>query len=331
MRDKFFQTYLNSDGRFYFRINPGWTCRKDQVFIVCSLQSEQMKINVDYHFHPNLPLNHMVALRKVKKIYLRCQEMEINCLLITEHSYKNPRRAYNYMKSFLPANFYIFPGVEYITRDKIDIIVFSRDEKIYDYPELRSFMLSFEELVDFVISKPDLEAFVTHPFTLGGTGIVRRKGIFFTRMMIDKLGAVEMSYTVFSSLKKAVNRHTIMRKIFARSLYKIGLNEILPREFYPKNIKFLAAGSDAHHIKQIGTCCELAVIGEVSTRSVFQAIISNKRPRIRLLNAHTPYLMIRSGMTSFGEFFCKQRKRAGNGVRKKLIGLRRKILSRVDY
>lgn len=286
-----------------------------------------MIIRADYHFHPNLSKKHFSAIRKVKNIYKKCAELGINCLLITEHSYKKPRRAFDYMKKLKPDNFYIFPGLEYVTRDKIDIIIFSASERIYDYPELKSFRLNYEELVDFVCSKPDLQAFVTHPFTLGGTGVVKRKGIYFTQKMINKLGAVEICYTAFSSLKQLVRKLPASRNFFKSSVYKIGLNEFLPQEFYPEKLKFVAVGSDAHHVKQIGNFCEIEIKGQDnSEKKVFKALVSSKSPRIFIAAKETPYLLIRSGITTFSEFFLKERVRLGLKIKKR-IKLGRKVES----
>lgn len=257
-------------------------------------------------------------MRKVRAIYRRCRQLGINALLVTEHSYKSPRRAFDYMRSFLPEGFYLFPGLEYITRDQIDIIVFSRSERIYDYPELTSFTLSFEELVAFVRGKNDLEAFVTHPFTLGGTGIVKRKGISFTRAMVEKLGAVEVSYNVFAPMRRVAETKNWTRSLFKKFLYKVNLNENFPVEFYPRRRKFFAVGSDAHHVKQIGTCCELEV-DCCEREAVFTAIVNNKAPRVVWGGKQGSYWFLRAGMTSAGEYILKQKTRAGGGIRKRLV------------
>lgn len=256
-------------------------------------------------------------MRKVKAVYRRCRQLGINALLITEHSYKSPRRAFDYMRSALPKGFYLFPGLEYITRDQIDIIVFSRSEEIYDYPELTSFTLSFEELVAFVNKKDELEAFVTHPFTLGGTGIVKRKGISFARAMVEKLGAVEVSYDVFAPLRRVVETKNWTRSLFKKFLYKVSLNENFPVEFYPRRCKFFAVGSDAHHVKQIGTCCELEV-DCCEPEAVFAAILNNRFPRVVLGEKQGSYWFMRAGMTAAKEYILKQKMRAGGGIKKRL-------------
>lgn len=229
------------------------------------------KIKVDYHFHPNLPRNEKAAEKKVGAIYKKFKESDIRAAIITEHIYKNYRRAWDLMKKHKPADFIIFPGIEYVTRENIDIVFFSDDESIYN-DELKPFDLSYEEIVGYIKRNSKLFGFVTHPFTLGRTSIIDKKGAEFTKKMSNKLGAVEVSYTVFSGLKNRLNK-PLLRTIFSGILGRIAKNENLPFEFYPDKINFLAIGSDAHHIREIGPCAEV----DVTNGDVFLSIINNKK------------------------------------------------------
>ena len=55
------------------------------------------KIKIDYHFHPNLPKNEDRATEKCKKILAQFEKKKIDVVIITEHAYKNPKRAFNFL------------------------------------------------------------------------------------------------------------------------------------------------------------------------------------------------------------------------------------------
>lgn len=231
----------------------------------------QTTIKADYHFHPNLPADEKKAARKISAIYKKFRELEISAIIITEHVYKNSERAYHLMKKYEPKEIKIFPGMEYVTKENIDIIIFSEDEKIYQYKELFPFKLSYEEVLEFISKNKNIFSFVTHPFTLGRTSILDKKGLDFTKKAIDKLGAVEAYYGVFSQLKIVLNL-PFLKKIFSKKLERIGNNENLPAQLYSSKIKFLAAGSDAHYVWEIGNYAEISCNGD----KIFKAIVENK-------------------------------------------------------
>lgn len=87
---------------------------------------------VDYHFHPNLPRSKRLAQQKIKKLYTTLEQAKIDIVVVTEHVYKNPARAYRAMAQYKPSHITLFPGLEYTTQEGIDIIIFARDESLYD-------------------------------------------------------------------------------------------------------------------------------------------------------------------------------------------------------
>ena len=155
------------------------------------------EIKVDYHFYPNFSRKEARATQKITKIYKKFQELDIKVVIVTEHVYKNYLRAWQLMEKYKPDNIFIFPGMEYVTKENIDICLFSKTASIYQY-NFRPFQLNYKELILFLKRHPDVFGFVTHPFTLGRTSIVDKKGKVFTKNAIDELGTVEAVYTVFS-------------------------------------------------------------------------------------------------------------------------------------
>ena len=71
---------------------------------------------VDYHFHPNLPVGEKAALDKCKSWWQEFEKKGINVVVITEHVYKHPERAFKLMQETKPEGCYVFPGMEYLTK-----------------------------------------------------------------------------------------------------------------------------------------------------------------------------------------------------------------------
>lgn len=265
-----------------------------------------MKLRIDYHFHPNLPKNDENARKKCKNIWQKFQEKNIKYIVVTEHAYKNPKRAYNLMIKEKPENYFCFPGIECITKEGIDIIVFSNTSNIYNYRELKPFNLLYFELIDFVNSKNNLYAFVTHPYTLGLTSVINKLGEKVYIKSLNLLNAVEISNGAFDNLFFLISKFPL-NFIFRSKLKKIIKSKNLPKSDYPKNIKFLVAGSDAHYAEEIGNCYEINYSGNLTKDSIFKIITNN-------LGGGKPYserkkfsliLLLKTAFTASHEFFIK--------------------------
>ncbi|MAG07917.1 hypothetical protein CMO89_00420 [Candidatus Woesearchaeota archaeon] len=264
------------------------------------------KLRIDYHFHPNLPKNNQRALKKCRYWWEKLKENNIQCLIITEHSYKNPRRAFELMDKARPKGFFCFPGMEYITKEGIDIIVFSDTPKIYGLDELKPFRLKYNDLVDFVLSKKNLFAFVTHPYILGTTSVIRNLNRKDYTKAVNLLGAVEISNSVYDNLE------IIMKKIPFNIIFKQKLENIkktrdLPKSDYPKDIKFLAAGSDATYTQELGNCFEIDLPKKEVPSNIFQYVAKNKgKGRVSVKEKKLNLLLLlQTASTVFNEFLIK--------------------------
>ena len=258
------------------------------------------EIRADYHFHPNLPKNEKEAARKISDIYRKMGKIGIEAIIVTEHVYKDYERAWRLMKKYKPKNISLFPGLEYTSKENIDICLFSETEKIYEHKFI-PFQKTYEEIISFIKTNPEVVGFVTHPFTLGTTSLIDKKGEKFAKEKINILGSVEAAYTTFSELKSILKK-TGLSKILTNLMNRIEKNETLPKEFYPSKIIFLAAGSDAHHVWEIGTYAKV----KLENKSVFHSITNNKELLIAGERKSSPKQMIISLITIFRESCLKK-------------------------
>jgi len=282
-----------------------------------------MSFRIDYHFHPNLPSNEEKAKEQCSEFWKKFKEKKIGCVIVTEHAYKNPERAYKLMKETKPEEIYLFPGIECITRDGVDLIVFSKEESIYKYRELTSFSLSYIDLVHFLHNHSELHGFVTHPYTLGQTSVVKKLGESAYLHSLNKLGAVEISNSSFNNVKPLLQKRGI-RSFAHKKVNQINKVENLKHSLPPKDIKFLAAGSDAHHVEEVGNCYE--VDDTASTIDEAFKLVSYNRGRGRVIfenRERTSFsLLYKTGVTTFGEFLIKQKLRISTRKSRKSLSLK---------
>lgn len=270
-----------------------------------------MKIRIDYHFHPNLPKNEDKANKKCEKILDQFCKKKINTVIVTEHAYKNPKRAFNLLKKQSSKSLFCFPGIECVTKEGIDIIVFSKNEKIYEYEELKEFKLSYLNLIEFIKTKHDLYAFVTHPHTLGLTSVINKLGTNAYHKSVNQLNAVEISNGAFDNLFFLTKLFPFKLLLKSR-LESIKKTKTLPTSEYPKTINFLAAGSDAHHIEDIGNYYEITTKAlDLNEEDVFKILTTNKgKGKVYFDNSKSfsLSLLIKTGLTALNEFIMKKTK-----------------------
>ena len=269
-----------------------------------------MKINIDYHFHANISFFDSFAKRKCKRIWDKFKKENIQVVISTEHAYKNPSRAFKFLNMLKPEGFYCFPGVECITKEGVDIIVFSDNEKIYKYKELEPFKLSYFDLIDFVKSKGDLYSFVTHPHTIGLTSVINKLGFDAYKKSLSLLNAVEISNGAFDNLIILI-KNLRLTSLLSNYTKKIEKTRNLPKSEYPSTINFLAVGSDAHHVEEIGNCYEIDLNNKLlNSKNVFDLVIMNHGKGKILFdknNSFNFYLLIKTACTVLSEFIIKQK------------------------
>ncbi|MCX5773165.1 MAG: hypothetical protein NTX05_00925 [Fusobacteria bacterium] len=277
---------------------------------------ELMELRVDYHFHPNLKTDETKAIEMAHKWWETFREVGVNTLLVTEHVYKNPKRAYEIMKSTQPEEMYCFPGLEYLTSEGVDLIMFSRSDSIYDYPELTPYNLTYEEAIAFIETHEDIYGFVTHPYVPSKTGIIKNLGYEKFQYYVKRLGSLEIVSVggmqhVIKFLHQLDNAQIISRKVSKKHRFKLQKSMVVPEyDYHIHNLKFIAVGSDAHHFSELGNYLE--VTSPSSTlQDIFNTIITSKDGKIHM-NYHghlekRPHRgVIRSSITVFKEYLMKQ-------------------------
>ncbi|MBI2549353.1 hypothetical protein HYW21_08450 [Candidatus Woesearchaeota archaeon] len=269
-----------------------------------------MKFTVDYHFHPNLPRNEERAIRKCKLWWRALKEHHINTVVVTEHVYRNPQRAYQLMKKTKPRTSFVFPGMEYLTQEGADIIIFDQTPKIYSLAQLQPYRMTLEQTIVFV-KLQGLAAFVPHPYTPGATSIIKKKGEVFYHQATDFLGAIEITNTCFTDVEKILSK--LPKKVLARKRTQMEKVNNLPKQDYPHQIKFLAAGSDAHHREALGVHIAITCPPE----KLYRSIISNTNPHLVIppIEKTHYWLVCKESITSIHEFLIKNVVRVKQRVR----------------
>jgi|GEM_PF-2138080 len=277
---------------------------------------KNVELRIDYHFHPNLNKSELKAIEMAHKWWQTLQEVGVNVVLITEHIYKNPKRAYEIMKRTMPKEMVCFPGMEYLTKEGIDLILFSQSESLYEYQELTPYNLTYEEAIIFIESHPDIHGFITHPYVPSKTGIIKNLGYEKFQYYLKRLGALEVVSVggmqhVIKLLKALDNAQIISKKLSIKQRFKVRSSMKVPEfDYHLHDLKFIAVGSDAHHFSELGNY--LAVSSPSNALSdIFNTIISSKEGKIHMnyhghLEKHPHIGVLRSGVTVFKEYLMKQ-------------------------
>jgi phosphatidylglycerophosphate synthase len=224
------------------------------------------KIKVDYHFHPNLPIFIPVFQKwlrpwKAHAVWKGFKDHNLDVVFITEHSYKSPKLSFEILEKHRPKNAkaLLIPAVEALTKEGIDILVFSKNKRdIYSQKRLLCpYEMTMDEVVELITKNKKLHGIVVHPFTPGTTSIVDHLGEKKTKEIIEKLKMVEIHNYSFASLQKWMKKFGL-NKIFKKLHKKIGNTTKVPARIIPKNT-ILTGGSDAHQVSVMGDYMEIEI------------------------------------------------------------------------
>ncbi len=237
------------------------------------------KLLVDYHFHPNLSKHDGLAQYKCRAIWKAFSKLHIDVAVVTEHVYKNPSRAYRILAAAKPDGHptHVFPGIEALSIEGIDMICFSETEEIYGHQKLMvPKQLSVEEMIDYVQGHPGLYASVAHPYSPGHSGLIRRLGKNEGERLIKKLGAVEVSNACFHGSKKIAD-YSGLSNIFQETREYMNYTSHLPEEFLkPLDISLFTGGSDAHVIVDMGSGLLVPAPTSSDRQNIFETITHNQ-------------------------------------------------------
>ncbi|MFC1662675.1 hypothetical protein ACFL04_00730 [Patescibacteria group bacterium] len=235
-----------------------------------------MLIKADYHMHPNLPASDERAIKQCQKYWAAYQKYNIKNVVVTEHAYKNPKRAYYFMKKTEPPDSKCYPGVECVTKEGIDIVLFSDQISIYSELAVRSYQLDIEQFVRLIKDKNGIYGFIPHPYAPNKISMIYNIGYQAYLKYKEIFRAVEISNGSYDNLLRFIKFFPL--KIFFRNKINIfKKTQILPLADYPKDVRFLAVGSDAHHYENVGNCYEF----EAKHKNSFNNLIDNQDGKIK--------------------------------------------------
>ncbi|MFA6475407.1 MAG: hypothetical protein WCV88_04390 [Patescibacteria group bacterium] len=233
---------------------------------------------VDYHFHPNLSKYNFLAKRKCLSIWQEFTNQHMDVVVVTEHVFKNPPRAYELLLAARPpdAATVIFPGIEALTSEGIDLIVFAQDERIYRHQKLMvPKQLSLLEMIQYIKQQPDLVASVAHPALFGHSGSERQVGKSITIKAIRLLGGAEIANACFKG-SLAFMKLAHMSTFFGTAAAQMAKVHTLPEEYYQyPEVTLYTGGSDAHVTSQIGSGLEVAPAPLTDRLAVWKNISTN--------------------------------------------------------
>jgi hypothetical protein len=255
---------------------------------------------VDYHFHPNFNFSsRRSAARRAAKIWRAFYAHRLDVVVVSEHSWKRPVESFQLLQFYRPpgARLVLLPGVEVLTREGLDVVVFGNCRSWYEDPELHSLLrpyrLRFNEVVDIVgAERSRLAGFLPHPYTRGTTGSVEFFGRDGAMALAERLGGVEASNNCYG------NALSLSRRLGARILpatyQRMHLTACLDEGFLDSAAgAFLAHGSDAHFPEDIGYGCLVESVADpdcaktafsvLCTNGNRQAVRIRKKPRVKRL------------------------------------------------
>lgn len=237
-------------------------------------------MRADYHFHPNLPLflpgiGPLLSRARARSIWKAFSRWNLSAVIVAEHAYKHPQRSFEILESQKPADArtVIFPGVEVLTSEGVDMVVFAEEKEpiFLKHDLLVPWKLSCEEVIRRIESDPLLFGIVTHPFTPGRTSIVRILGRPFTEQAISRLKFLEQHNTTLASLQTLMES-TGLRRLFPVKYHQMCETFSCPLPLPPGIIG--TCGSDAHHPWAIGDCTEFEEPCPAKPEDVFSLMTS---------------------------------------------------------
>ncbi|MDP3970960.1 MAG: hypothetical protein Q8P90_04650 [bacterium] len=242
------------------------------------------KILVDYHFHPNLSKNDNWARHKCKAIWHEFVAKKMDVVVITEHVFKNPARAFRLLQETKPKDTttLIFPGIEALTKEGVDFIVFAKDTTIYDHQKIMvPKQLDVFEMINYLKKYPSLFGSIAHPYGLGNSGIIHQIGLEKSLAAINLLGGVEVSNVCFRGSQKFFD-YFKLSKIFKEKRQRSEWVSKFPNKFYDINkMNLITGGSDAHVIVEIGSGLKVPIKNKATRSEIFKAISHNKSTTVK--------------------------------------------------
>lgn len=234
-------------------------------------------LRVDTHFHPNFSfwLPEYLIRRRARKIWEMFRKRKLDAVFVSEHAFRNPLRSYETLMKYRPRNArtQLVPAVEALTREGIDMIVFSRDSYVFSRRDiLTPYRLTIEQLIRRVQKNPRLHGVLPHPSIPSDTGILRHRTARETRKDECILHCAEAYNASLVGLRTLLSV-CHLRGIFHRLSGQMERTIRMPARLLPHGI-ILLGGSDAHHLWDMGSCLLVHTRRPKNPQALFRAILS---------------------------------------------------------
>lgn len=278
---------------------------------------------VDYHFHPNFNFSSNRSIyKRATKIWRAFNAHRLDVVVVSEHSWKRPVESFRLLQLYRPpgVKVVLLPGVEVLTREGLDVVVFGSCRSWYEDPILHSllkpYVLKVNDVVEIVSAERSrLAAFLPHPYTRGTTGSVEFFGRERAVALAERLGGVEASNNSYGNALSLTRR--LGSRILPSTYRRMHLTARLDEAFLDSAAgAFYAHGSDAHFPEEIGYGCFVDSVVEAGcAKSAFSVLCTNdnrqavrlrKKPRVKRI-WHTA----RSAGITFREAMQKRALRRG--------------------
>lgn len=237
----------------------------------------------DYHFHPNFRSSWSRIRNKAARIWNAFDDLGLDVVVVTEHSYKSPVEAYEIMSQSRPPGMHTFliPGVEVLTAEGMDVIVFGEDPKWYEDRAARLLMEPYgptiHEVTDILASQDHLAGFLPHPYTLGTTGAIGNLGMVDSQQLARRIGGVETSNNCYSDTLFLADRVQMSKRMFPAAYDRMIATQQVTADFMEDwDHGFFAIGSDAHYPEELGHGVTLDIGRPSTDEEVFNALRSNQ-------------------------------------------------------
>ncbi len=273
-------------------------------------------LRVDCHLHPNFPffLPEFFVRRHAEKLWATFRKRKLDAVFVAEHAFKHPFRSYRTLLKYRPkgATTQIIPAVEALTREGIDMIVFSKDMYVYTQRDIITpYRLTIKQLVSRVQKDRRLHGVIPHPFAPSDSGILRHYSEAIARKDETILRFVEKYNASLTALEQFLSTLHLTRVLRQLSLSARNTTR-LPVRLIPRGLTFLG-GSDAHHVWDMGSCLVIHGPKPRTYADAFRTITSPRYKRTFVWRNHRhPLLsMISDGITAFREHLMRKWKLYG--------------------
>lgn len=264
---------------------------------------EPKTVRFDAHFHPQTSrfgLRKKLGLsieKRLEKWWKAFRNSNIQVIVSTEHAYVNPAEGYYLMRNSKPEDYgaVVVPGLEAVSKEGIDVLVWSRDESIFEDKEVMvPFTKSVGELVDIVSGNENYQGCIPHSFGITPSAAYPKISAEEISRLSAKLGVVEAynfaAHPMFNrgdrgrSLARSIRYLTTSKGKPLKESFRMQ-NE-LNEESSERRLSFIV-GNDAHNSHDVRCYGLMYVDGGLSIESAFRALQQNKNPNVFFPNEYS--------------------------------------------